>query len=153
VAVDGEGHVWGCHLFASSLQRLPPLAREVSEILDLGRIDDPDLDGRLAELPRAAHSLRLLADTKAKQSSRDACAECPHLEECLVCPLATCHIPDNLDPTRVPDLHCAFNRITLEAAAVFQERTLETRLLQKLKRLDAPLRRLDATLDRLDARH
>jgi sulfatase maturation enzyme AslB (radical SAM superfamily) len=151
VAVDGEGRVFGCHLFASSLQRLPPLARDVSEILDLGRIDDPELDRRLAGLPRAARSLDLLADRKARRSSRHACAECPHLDECLVCPLATCHIPDNADPTRVPDLHCAFNRVTLEAAAVFQERTLEARLLQKLERLDAPLRHLDATLDALDA--
>ncbi len=152
VAVDGDGRVWGCHLFASSLQRLPPLAREASDILALGPIDDPDLDRRLTELPRAARSLDLLADRKARRSSRHACSDCPHLRECLVCPLATCHIPGNLDPTRVPDLHCAFNRITLEAAAAFQERTLETRLLHKLERLDAPLRHLDAALDRLDAR-
>jgi sulfatase maturation enzyme AslB (radical SAM superfamily) len=146
VAVDSDGRVWGCHLFASSLQHLPHLAREVSEVLDLGSVDDPGLDNRLTHLPRAGRSLRLLTQMRDKLSSQHACGECPHVNACLVCPLATCHIPGNADPRRVPDQHCAFNRITLEAAAAYRERTLEARLLEKLERLEGPLRRINAAL-------
>jgi len=142
LSVDADGRVWGCHLFASSLQDLPPLGREVAEVLDLGDIRDPRLEERIARLPQAGQSLPVLNDLEDKASSYGRCGECRFLADCVLCPLAICHVPGPPDPRRIPDFTCAFNRITFQAAADFRAQTAVGRLFDALERLEKPLRRL-----------
>lgn len=46
-----------------------------------------------------------------RYSSFGQCRDCEFIEECIVCPVASANIPGNIDPRRVPDFNCAFNRI------------------------------------------
>lgn len=120
LCVDTDGTVWTCPLFASSLQELPPLAREVSRATRLGRIGDGDLWERLVALPEKTSGLPLLTGPSEKHSGRGPCADCETFGECFVCPAAVSHAPGADDPHRIPDFHCAFVRATAEARRVFQ---------------------------------
>jgi len=46
-----------------------------------------------------------------RHSSHGQCRDCDFVDECLVCPVASANIPGNIDPRRLPDFNCAFNRI------------------------------------------
>ncbi len=120
LCVDTEGTVWTCPLFASSLQDLPPLAREVSRATRLGRIADEDLWERLVALPERTSGLPLLTRRTEKRSGHGRCIDCEFCEECFICPAAASHDPGNADPHRIPDFHCAFVRATAEARRAFQ---------------------------------
>ena len=120
LCVDTEGAVWTCPLFASSLQALPPLAREVSRATRLGHIGDKDLLGRLVSLPDRTAALPLLTGRGEKYSSHGRCMDCEFHEECFVCPAAVSHAPGETDPHRVPDFQCAFVRATSGARRAFQ---------------------------------
>jgi MoaA/NifB/PqqE/SkfB family radical SAM enzyme len=120
LCVDAGGAVWTCPLFASSLQMLPPLAREVSRATRLGHIGDGDLGERLTALPEKTTRLPLLTGREEKHSGRGRCMDCQFQEECFVCPAAVSHAPGADDPHRVPDFQCAFARATSGARRAFQ---------------------------------
>jgi len=146
LTVDVEGRAWGCQLFASSIQQLPPLGRSVADALDLGDIRDPAIDGRLAALPRAGLDQPVLWALDKKSSSYSRCSDCRHLAACHICPASTVHIPSNEDPLKIADFPCAFSRITLDAAAEFARFTPIDRLLTGLDDLKEPMRRLEKVL-------
>jgi sulfatase maturation enzyme AslB (radical SAM superfamily) len=123
ICVDTAGHAWSCPFFASSLQPLPALAREASEVLDLGDVRDPSFKMRLSALPAKAAQLSLLTQRAAKYSSHGACKDCEFLGECPHCPASTAHLPGNADPHRMDDFACAFTRAASEARRTFHEKT------------------------------
>jgi hypothetical protein len=133
VAVDPSGRAWGCPSFVPGLQRLPPLGEEAAAGLHLGDVRHPDFRQRLAELPRRAGTVPLLVAGPKRQSLSGRCADCPHAEQCLVCPAATCFIPGNRDPHRIPDNQCDFQRLTLEARRRFQQRVAGPSLLREMR--------------------
>ncbi len=120
LCVDSGGHAWTCPLFASSLQKLPALASPVSGAADLGDVRDAGLWDRLSETRQRTRGLRALTRRRDKYSSYGACGRCEFLEECFVCPAAATHAPGNVDPDRIPDFHCAFNRATARARREFR---------------------------------
>jgi sulfatase maturation enzyme AslB (radical SAM superfamily) len=146
LTVDVEGRAWGCQLLASSIQHLSPLGRSVADALDLGDIRDPAIDRKLAELPRRALNQPLLWALDRKTASYGRCCECRHLATCHICPASTVHIWDNADALRIADFSCAFNRITLDAAALFTRRTSIDRLFDLMDALEEPMRRLAEVL-------
>jgi sulfatase maturation enzyme AslB (radical SAM superfamily) len=123
LCVDPDGRVWPCPMLAGSLRKLPPLAQEAADTLYLGHIDDPGLATRRASLPRLARSLPLFTGRYDKKSSTHRCRECNWADECQLCPAAIAEIPENEDPSRVPDFFCAYTRLTSEARAKFQQET------------------------------
>ena len=74
LTVDVDGRAWGCQLFASSIQHLPPLGRPVADALDLGDIRDSTIDGKLAALPRAGLGQPVLWALDKKGSSYSRCS-------------------------------------------------------------------------------
>ena len=142
VTVDADGRAWGCQLFAASLQELPLLGRSVARALDLGDIRDPSIDRRLAALPSIGLVEPVLGALDTKYTSYGRCCDCEHLYSCTICPAGTIHIPGNTDPLRLPDLPCAFSRLTLEAAAEFERSTASQRWVDRLVDLKQPLQQL-----------
>jgi sulfatase maturation enzyme AslB (radical SAM superfamily) len=123
MVVDPDGRAWACPIFAASLRTLPPLATEASRAFALGDVGAPALLGRLRRLPARARALRIFTDSRSKRSSYGTCAQCRFVADCHVCPVSICNIPDNGDPDLIPDFHCAFNQVTLEARQRFDEMT------------------------------
>jgi sulfatase maturation enzyme AslB (radical SAM superfamily) len=146
LTVDAEGRAWGCQLFASSIQDLPPLGDSVAEALDVGDIRDPSFDGRLAALPRKGLGQSVLWSLDKKSPSHGRCCECRHVASCHICPASTIHIPDNHDPLRVADFPCAFSRITLDAENEFARRTAADRFLDALKGIGESVRLMNEAL-------
>lgn len=146
LTVDVGGRTWGCQLFASSIQDLPPLGRSVADALDLGDIRDPAIDGRLAALPGVGLDQPVLWALDKKGSSYSRCSDCRHLASCHVCPVSTVHIPNNVDPLKVAEFPCAFSRITLDAAAALAQRMVMARLTDVFDGLKEPMRRLEEVL-------
>jgi sulfatase maturation enzyme AslB (radical SAM superfamily) len=123
LSVDPDGRAWACPVFASSLQELPPLARQASRALDLGEISSGPFSRRVAGLPERVGKLRLFTRRLAKRSSYGACADCRFVNDCHICPGSISHDPANRDPDLVPDFACAFNAVTLAARDRFDEMT------------------------------
>jgi len=123
VAVDPNGHAWGCPSFAGSVQRLPPLGRAAAKGLDLGGVLEPGFRSRLARLPRRAGQLPLLRDRHKKRTWRGRCRDCPLFEHCLVCPVTAAHAPGNRDPHKIPAHQCDFQFVTLAARRAFLRQT------------------------------
>ena len=119
--VDSGGTVWGCPLFASSLQKLPPLARQAARAVRFGSIGDAGLEARLDGRPRRIP--RAFTHKPAKRSSYGRCRDCELLSECVVCPAAICLAGDTADPDVIPDFQCAYNRVVFAARRRFAERT------------------------------
>jgi len=120
LAVDVDGHVYGCAAFAESYQKpASPFLRSGVVSMWLGDFRDPDFAGRLARYPQAARGLGIFHDKERKHSSFGRCADCRFAKACSVCPASIGHIPGNADPHRVPDFVCAFNRTALGWRALF----------------------------------
>ena len=102
VAADGSVH--GCGMLAD-VARWHPSAevRRAASVLRLGHVADPDLATRWRE--RAARPPTVVFPRAKRAAPRGLCQDCPEREGCLVCPLA------GLDPLRVPDAHCRFERL------------------------------------------
>lgn len=108
-AVDTDGQVYGCTLFARSYQDFQsPMLRACFPTLCLGDIRDPKLLERCEEFPEAVSRLAMFAEKEKKYSSYRACADCAYFASCVTCPASIGHIPGNRDPHRVPDYYCAF---------------------------------------------
>jgi len=120
VCVDASGRAWGCPLFASSLRRLPPLAASAAAIVAFGSIHDRAIASRLAALPGRASDHPLFSGRARRCGSR-RCADCELSADCLICPAAICEQPPGVDLREVPESHCAFSRVTLDARRRFRE--------------------------------
>jgi sulfatase maturation enzyme AslB (radical SAM superfamily) len=115
IAVDVDGRVYGCSMFAGSYTKLDsPLLRGCVAGLGLGRIDDPGLARRFAAFPAAVRRARMFHRKDRKRSAYGRCAGCKYLARCFVCPSSIGFVPGNGDPDRVSDLCCAFNMVSLK---------------------------------------
>ena len=113
ITVDVDGEVSACPLVARSYQTLaaPGLHRWV-EPLRIGRLDAPDLGGRLERFRAAVRRSPLFMQRERKHSARHRCADCRYRASCRVCPVAIAHGSE--DPHLVPEFLCAFNRLSLK---------------------------------------
>jgi len=113
-AVDVDGSVSACTLFAGSLQAFgTDLLRECRPVLSLGRVTDPDLLGRCEAFPDAVGRLSIFSEKEMKYSSYHRCADCRFFAACVTCPASIGLAEGNTDPHRVPDYYCAFTYISL----------------------------------------
>jgi len=148
LCVDTAGRAWSCPLFAKSLQPIPAMAREASDILDLGDVRDPIFKARLSALPEKAARLPLLTRRTEKYSSHGACKVCELLGECPHCPASTAHLPGNADPHRMDDFACAFIRAASRARKAFHQKTGGAALAAQTEDLRLALARLADALQR-----
>lgn len=115
LTVDVDGQVYGCALFVGSYQSFPSgLLRSALEPLRLGDLRDPRFPARLALYPRVARRAGLFHRKRQKHSCYGRCRDCRYFSLCGVCPVSIGHIPGNMDPDRIPDFLCAWNRVALE---------------------------------------
>lgn len=113
-AVDVDGRVSGCTLFAPSIQEFgSPLLRECRPVLSLGHVTDPDLLATCASFPDAIVRLPIFSEKEKKYSSYRRCADCRFFAACVTCPASIGFAEGNTDPHRVPDYYCAFNYTSL----------------------------------------
>jgi radical SAM protein with 4Fe4S-binding SPASM domain len=123
-AVDVDGQVYGCVMFAESFQSFPNgMLQQCLEPMRLGNIRSPAFRKRLEKYPAAAAAAGIFTDKEEKRSSYRSCRGCRFLYQCSVCPVSIGHIPGNTDPNRVPDLQCAFNLAVLTAREKFLQPT------------------------------
>lgn len=114
-AVDVDGRVIGCEVLAPSHPRFPStLLRSLSEAALSGRLGDSDLEACYEELPDRARRTGIFDHGEKRYSSYGRCGDCEYRDRCGVCPVASAYIPGNVDPNRVPDFQCVFNRIALK---------------------------------------
>jgi sulfatase maturation enzyme AslB (radical SAM superfamily) len=109
LAVDVDGRLTACVLFATSYGALPatPLGARL-RALEIGHVGDRDLEARRAAYPAQAAATGLF-DPLPTRSSR--CRACAHGADCQLCPAAVAAIPGNEDPHAVPALPCAWHRV------------------------------------------
>ncbi len=113
-AVDVDGSVSGCTLFAQSIQEFgSDLLRECRPVLSLGRVTDPDLLAKCASFPDAVARLPIFSEKEKKYSSYRECADCRFFAACVTCPASIGFAEGNTDPHRVSDYYCAFNYMAL----------------------------------------
>jgi sulfatase maturation enzyme AslB (radical SAM superfamily) len=123
-AVDVDGQVYGCVMFAESYQTIPDgMLRRCLEPMRLGNIRAPDFGKRLEAYPAAAEAAKIFTNKEEKRSSYRTCRGCRFVNQCSVCPVSIGHIPGNTDPNRVPDLQCAFNLAVLAARDLFLQKS------------------------------
>lgn len=124
LSVDTDGDASGCLMLSRSFQKFPSKWLEGQlEPLRLGPVSDGKLRRRLAALPQVSARAPLFSAKQDKHSSYGRCGECRFLASCGVCPVSVGHIPGNEDPSRVPDLLCAYNLVMLSHREKFAEMT------------------------------
>ena len=130
-AVDVDGQVHGCVMFAESYQVFPTVfLRSRFEAMQMGHLEDSRFADRMAAYPAAARAAEIFHDKQDKYSSYGKCADCRHMPRCAVCPVSIGNAPGNTDPRRVPDFLCAYNLVSLKYREMFPTRpTLVQRLL------------------------
>ncbi|MCA9728315.1 MAG: radical SAM protein, partial [Candidatus Eisenbacteria bacterium] len=118
VAVDVDGDVHGCVMFAGSFQHRP--SKQVAESFDRMQIgvlsqNPQDLDAGLERYPEQVRRAGYFHDKRRKHSPYARCAECTFLSRCSVCPVSIGNLPGNDDPHRIPAFLCAWNMASLDA--------------------------------------
>jgi sulfatase maturation enzyme AslB (radical SAM superfamily) len=113
ITVDVDGEVSACPVLARSVQTFsePGLRRWV-EPLRIGRVDAPDLGGRLERFGAEVRRSPLFMQRECKHAGGHRCADCRYRASCRICPVAIAHAGD--DPHRVPEFLCAFRRVSLK---------------------------------------
>jgi len=123
-AVDVNGQVLACALFAESFQRYrSPLLMSRLQPLRLGHVADRELPERFSRLAQAARQAAIFDHREKKYSSLGRCRDCRYIEGCSICPVSIFCDPANTDPDRVPDFTCAFNQTLLKYRARFLKAT------------------------------
>lgn len=121
-AVDVDGQVHGCLMFADSYQVFPTtFLRSRLEALRMGHLADPSLERRMAEFPAKARAARIFHRREMKYSAYGRCADCRFMTTCGVCPVSIGHQPGNTDPDRIPDFLCAYNLVALKHREAFPQ--------------------------------
>ena len=114
-AVDVDGQVHGCLMFADSYQVFPTVfLRSRLEALRMGHLGDPSFESRMAAFPAAARAAGIFHGRERKYSSYGQCRDCRFMTTCGVCPVSIGHQPGNSDPDRIPDFLCAYNLVSLK---------------------------------------
>ncbi|MBD3178750.1 MAG: radical SAM protein [Candidatus Latescibacteria bacterium] len=115
IAVDTDGEVYGCTVFARSYQEFAnPFLALCSEHLRMGRIGTPRFLTSLSHFPGRALSLGIFDEKSNKYSPSGSCSRCRYLSDCNICPASIPHIPGNRDPRKVPSFPCAWNRTAMK---------------------------------------
>lgn len=115
-AVDLDGTAYGCAVFAQSYQEpRNALLREAIRAMRIAKLTDPDFADRYRGFPAAPAALRMFTHKERKFSGYRRCSDCPHFDECLVCPASIAQ--EGGDPDRIPDFSCAYNIVSLEHRA------------------------------------
>jgi len=131
IAVDTDGEVYGCSVFARSYQEFTtPFMTSCSNSLSIGHINSPDFTARLAGMTDSTKELKIFHHRDRKYSSYGKCSDCSYLPQCTICPASIAHIPGNSDPRRIPDFPCAFNRSAMKYRALFPARQNPGKLLE-----------------------
>lgn len=145
-AVDVDGRLYGCALFARSYQAhtSPLLDSDQSGAFEIGRISDPDMEKKLSQYRSRLARNPLLHEKRLKASSFGRCSDCPFLGRCFVCPVSIALIPGNADPHRIPDFLCDFNRISLKYQERMEQHPVGTSQLLRGDCPDDPIRRIEA---------
>ena len=130
-AVDVDGTVSGCTLFAPSIQAYDSgLLQACRPTLVLGRVADPDLGERLAAFSRSVTDLPLFSEKEKKYSSYRRCSDCRFFAVCVTCPASIGFAEGNTDPHRVPDYYCAFNYTSLASRDGFPVQPTDREVLR-----------------------
>jgi sulfatase maturation enzyme AslB (radical SAM superfamily) len=115
LAVDVDGQVYGCVMFAESYQKFPSeFLRTRLAPLRMGNVQDPGFWKRYAAFLNVARSEEIFSQKERKYSACGKCGECRYLSLCSVCPVSIGYDPANVDPRRVPDFICSFNQMALK---------------------------------------
>jgi len=113
-AIDVDGTVSGCVLFAPSIQGYESeLLRECRRALVVGSVSDPDIGSKMAAFAGEVGALPIMSEKEKKYSSYRRCADCRFFSVCVTCPTSIGFAEGNTDPHRVPDYYCAFNYTAL----------------------------------------
>ena len=144
-AVDVDGQVHGCLLFADSYQVFPTtFLRSRLEALRMGHLADPSFESRMAAFPAKARAAGIFHGREHKYSAYGRCAECRYMTTCGVCPVSIGHQPGNTDPNRIPDFLCAYNLVALKYRERFpRQSSLEDILCGNIK-IPTLMRELEA---------
>ena len=115
LTVDVAGRAVPCPLFSQGYHTPgnPLLDEAAACIARVGRVDETHVSPRIVACGEQLHALPLFGYQQRKHSSWGRCADCQYLGRCFICPVSTGLIPGNTDPNRVPDLQCAFSRVSL----------------------------------------
>jgi MoaA/NifB/PqqE/SkfB family radical SAM enzyme len=148
ICVDSNGRAWACPFFTGSSSARSALRDEAALAMKLGEVRDRDLAERVGALPEKAAALRLMTHRREKFSSYGRCCDCEFLSECFLCPAAVSHQPGNMDPDKVPDFFCAYQRATVKARRLFQGRTRERARQCSRDKLSEALKDLRLSLER-----
>jgi uncharacterized protein len=120
LAIDVDGNITGCTMFAESYQQFPTdFLKTRLATMRLGKLRDLEFKRKLALYPEVARATGLFHNKHEKYSSYGNCRDCAYVLECGICPTSIGHIPGNSDPNRVPDLQCAYNLTALRYRAQF----------------------------------
>jgi sulfatase maturation enzyme AslB (radical SAM superfamily) len=112
LAIDVDGQLTGCLLFARSYQELPTTALgRALTTLGLGSIHEKWLVRRLEGYGARVAAVQLFNGRSRKRTHRRRCATCAVRSECNPCPVSIVHQPGNEDPHRIPAFVCAFSRV------------------------------------------
>ncbi|HVO76775.1 MAG TPA: radical SAM protein [Candidatus Bathyarchaeia archaeon] len=115
MAVDVDGHAYGCATIAGSYQRVAsPFMRDTLESMRMGSIHDHAFAERYASFPEAARRAGMFDRKERKYSAYRRCAECDAFTACSVCPVCIGSMPGNTDPDRMNDFCCAVSLASLK---------------------------------------
>jgi sulfatase maturation enzyme AslB (radical SAM superfamily) len=119
-AVDVDGQVHGCTMFAGSFQKFPSsFLRERIEDMRIGDLRAPDFRNRYVGFEAATERAGLFHHKERKHSGYGRCGDCAYLAACSICPMSIGNLPGNQDPDRVPDFGCAYNLVALKHRDLF----------------------------------
>lgn len=108
-AIDVDGTVSGCTLFAPSIQAYgTELLRECRSVMEVGSVGDPRVREHMAVFGERVGVLPMMSKKEKKHSSYRRCADCRFFGVCVTCPVSIGFAEGNADPHRVPDYYCAF---------------------------------------------
>jgi sulfatase maturation enzyme AslB (radical SAM superfamily) len=108
-AVDVDGTVSGCTLFAPSVQAYgSELLRGCRSVMEVGSVRDPGIRDRMAAFGGVVGALPIMSEKEKKYSSYRSCVDCRFFAACVTCPVSIGFAEGNTDPHRVPDYYCAF---------------------------------------------
>ena len=127
LAVDVDGQVYGCALCVESVQEFRfPLVQRLRQAVKIGHLNR-DFSIGYRKFLEEAHHEDLLNHRENKYSSCGRCADCSYFPDCMICPVSIAQSPGNMDPHRVPDFLCAFNRVAQKYRRLFLSKAQQAR--------------------------
>jgi len=146
LALDVDGQLYSCPMFARSYQTFPPGSRMAAlSSFGMGDVRDPESAMRFAMPLETDRDPSSGAFPEGRHSFYGKCRECEYAGRCLICPVTMWHAPAAAEPHRVPDFICAFNRAVMKSRDRFpvmpaQGRSSDTTDYDPIMRLEQVLR-------------